>query len=143
MNKFFDIKVEFLRKESRYDDQRLDEKSYDLKLNILGPVKKALLQGFKVEIVKSLKANGENCQVSYSPELSAWVVASKNVSVMAKTEKDLELYPKSKMRYNFAIMMAYCWFDILKTLNKREVELLSKELSNRTMVGEYIGHPDC
>ena len=145
MNKFFDIKLDFIRKETRYDERILDDRSNDLKLNILGPVRKATLQGHKVEIVKSLKANGENTQISYSKELDSWVIASKNVSVFARTERDLELYPKSKTRYNFAIMMAETWFDIINngTLNKREVEELKKELSNRTLVGEYIGNPSC
>lgn len=39
MNKFFDIKLDFIRAETRYNDDILNEKSYDLKLNILGPIK--------------------------------------------------------------------------------------------------------
>ena len=69
MNKFFDIKLDFINKETRYNDDILDDRSYDLKLNILGPVKKALLNGHKVEVIKTLKANGENTQVSYNAEL--------------------------------------------------------------------------
>ena len=98
--------MEFIRSDTRYNDDILDEKNYDLKLNILGPVKQTLLQGHKVELIKTLKANGENCQVSYSPELECWIVASKNVSVQVRTPADLDLYPKNKVRYNFAKLMA-------------------------------------
>lgn len=113
-NKFFDIKLDFIQKETRYNDDILNDKSYDLKLNILGPIKKTILQGHKVEVIKTLKANGENCQVSYSPDLSAWIIASKNVSVQAGSLSDLSLYPKTKLRYNFAILMAQTWFSILE-----------------------------
>jgi hypothetical protein len=47
-------------RETRYRDEHLSQYSYDLKCHIFAPIKKALLQGHKVEIVKTLKANGEN-----------------------------------------------------------------------------------
>lgn len=120
MNKFFDIKFNFIDKDTRYNDDILDEKNYDLKLNILGPIKKALLQGHKVEVVRSLKANGENTQISYCKELSAWIVCSKNVCVLARSIEDLNLY--KKLRYNYACLMAECWFDIIGKMDKKEVE---------------------
>lgn len=43
MNKFFDIKLDLIKKETRYNEDILDDKSEDLKLNILGPIKKAIL----------------------------------------------------------------------------------------------------
>ena len=43
-------------------------------------------------------------------------------------------------------MMAECWFRILEekgiTKNKREYESLKNELTNRTIIGEYVGNPD-
>ena len=66
MNKFFDVKLEFVQASTRYREDELDDLNYDLKWSILGPVKKALLSGHSVEIVKALKANGENVQVSFN-----------------------------------------------------------------------------
>lgn len=60
MNKFFDLKYDFIAPETRYKDEHLDLKTFNLKCFIFAPVKKALLEGHKVEVVKTLKANGEN-----------------------------------------------------------------------------------
>jgi hypothetical protein len=60
VNKFFDLEYESVARETRYRDEHLSQYSYDLKCHIFAPIKKALLQGHKVEIVKTLKANGEN-----------------------------------------------------------------------------------
>jgi hypothetical protein len=38
-----------------------------------------------VEIIKTLKANGENAQVSWNPDVKAWVICSKNVAILART----------------------------------------------------------
>jgi hypothetical protein len=49
---------------------------------LAGPLK-AILDGHKVEVVKTLKANGENVQVSWNEEVQAWVICSKNVGLIA------------------------------------------------------------
>ena len=38
-----------------------------------------------VAIYRLEKANGENAQVSYLSEVDAWVVCSKNVSILVRT----------------------------------------------------------
>ena len=61
--KFFDMHMEYIQKEHRdgmpgrdgYSETMCNEKNY-----ILGPVVKALSSGQKVEVLKTLKANGEN-----------------------------------------------------------------------------------
>jgi hypothetical protein len=50
---------------------------------ILAGAYKALLAGGEVEILKTLKANGENVQVSYNLDTKSWVVCSKNVALLA------------------------------------------------------------
>ena len=50
------------------------------------------------------KANGENCQVSYFEELDAWVIASKNVALLARSAKDIDYYEGE--RFNFARLIA-------------------------------------
>ena len=49
---------------------------------LAGPLK-ALLEGHQIEVLKTLKANGENVQVSWNEEVQAWVICSKNVALLA------------------------------------------------------------
>jgi hypothetical protein len=60
LEKFFDMRYEYISKEQRYDDGCLDDEHHMHKNNILAGPLKAMLGGSKVEIVKTLKANGEN-----------------------------------------------------------------------------------
>ena len=106
LNKFFDISFDFISREGRYTDDRLNLYETNVKNMILGATKKALLEGHKVEVLKTLKANGENCQISYNPDIKAWVIASKNVGLVARDIVDLDLYPPKSLRYNFASLMA-------------------------------------
>jgi hypothetical protein len=43
--------------------------------------------------VKTLKVNGENCQVSWSSEADCWLICSKNVSLLARDAEDISKYP--------------------------------------------------
>lgn len=106
INKFFDIKYDFVSKEGRYRDQELTYFEEDVKNHVLAGAKKAILDGHHVEIIKTLKANGENCQISWCPEADAWVIASKNVSLLARDMEDLGKYPTKSVRYSFALLMA-------------------------------------
>ena len=68
LNKFFDMRIEFIEEATRLDISQLkmeqrNHKNYQL----AGPLK-AILEGHSIEIVKTLKANGENAQVSWNPE---------------------------------------------------------------------------
>lgn len=144
LTKFFDISHDFISREARYQEGYLNAYQTLVKNMTLAPVKKALLEGHKVEVVRMLKANGENCQVSFLPELDAWVIASKNVGLIARDLEDLDLYrKKNSMRYSFATMMAECWFEKLGALKKKELEIIKQDFAGRTYVGEYIGNPAC
>ncbi len=59
---------------------------------IFAPIKKAMLEGHKIEAIRTLKANGENCQISYVSQIDAWVIASKNVGLVARNPEDVDLY---------------------------------------------------
>jgi hypothetical protein len=77
----------------------------------MGPIKKAIAEGHKVEAIKSLKANGENCQISFVSSINAWSISSKNVCLFARDPEDIKFYQgKNAIRYSFASMMAECWF---------------------------------
>ena len=54
----------------------------------------------KVKISVLEKANGENCQISYISQIDHWVIASKNVSLLAKSRADLEKYKEKSVKSN-------------------------------------------
>ena len=61
LEKFFDMRYEYISQEQRFDDTCLTNESQHMEKNYIlaGPLK-ALLEGHEVEILKTLKANGEN-----------------------------------------------------------------------------------
>lgn len=100
----------------------------------------AFEDGKRVELVKTEKVNGENAQVSYNYEYDAWVICSKNVSLLASSLQDLAMY--RQQRYNYALLIAQQWFKLLKNMPKDKILQLKKLLDGYTAVGEYCGHPD-
>jgi hypothetical protein len=140
LEKFFDMRYEYISPEDRYNDKCLSDPIYHMEKNfILAGAFKALLGGFEVEILKTLKANGENVQVSYNLDTESWVVCSKNVALIAKSADQIDLYKGD--RYSFAREMAHVWFDKLKELEGKghQLEQLKKDLNSMTLVGEYVG----
>lgn len=57
-----------------------------------------------IRIFKMEKANGENCQISFFKPANAWIVCSKNVSIICRNEADTALYKES--RHQLAILIA-------------------------------------
>ena len=110
---------------------------------LAGPLK-AILEGHSVEVLKTLKANGENVQVSWNQEVKAWVICSKNVALIAQTRKDIDKYQAP--RFEFAREMAHVWFDKLQELEKKggakAIEELKKDIGGNTLIGEYVGSDD-
>lgn len=88
---------------------------------IFSDLKEALKSGFEVKAYSMVKANGENAQVSYVDELDSWLIASKNVSLLARKPADLALYRPYKTqetdRYQYACLMGATWFDILDRMD--------------------------
>jgi hypothetical protein len=64
------------------------------------------------------------------------VIGSKNVTLLAQSEEDLELYAHD--RFYFAKLIANAWFSWLKGSN--DLESLMQELNGKTLVGEYCGN---
>lgn len=153
MIKFYDIsrdmlvegaETESVSKESGDNKKTEDRKQYFTTMNVTlaGPYK-ALKEGYKVEAVRTLKANGENAQVAWDSELDMWIFCSKNVALLAKTEDDIEKYSSSEeaTRYTFAIIIAKAWFGKLAVLGDK-AEDLKKDLAGKTLIGEYCGDPE-
>ena len=89
LNKFFDINYNFISREARYREDFINAYQTLVKNMIFAPVKKAMLEGHKVEVITTLKANGENTQISYIPALDAWSIASKNVGMIVRNVDDI------------------------------------------------------
>ena len=70
LEKFFDLRYEFISTEQRYENERNIEPGHHMQKNyILASPLKAIKGGNKVEVLKTLKANGENVQVSWNEEV--------------------------------------------------------------------------
>lgn len=67
LEKFFDMRYEYISPEQRFDDKCLEQDSNHMEKNYIlaGPLR-AILEGNEVEVLKTLKANGENVQVSWN-----------------------------------------------------------------------------
>jgi hypothetical protein len=91
------------------------------------------------KIWKTSKANGENAQISYNSRISCWIIGSKNVSIAARSEEDLSLY--TSLRFNYAKLIASSWFSLISTLP--DPFGLQSALDGFTLIGEYVGNPDC
>lgn len=104
------------------------------------PEQSMLKDRARIDVYKTNKANGENAQVSYCAELEAWIIASKNVSLAARFPEELEQY--SQTRYSFATLIAQEWFRLISPLSPARLLALKAALTNHTIVGEYVGHPD-
>ena len=58
-------------------------------------MRRAFLEGAKVEVRRSLKTNGDGACVTWCLEMNSWVVTSQNVSIVAKNEKEVKtFYPE-------------------------------------------------
>jgi hypothetical protein len=61
LSKFFDINHDFISRDARYRDDYLNPYKTQVKNMIFAPIKRAMLEGHRVEAIRMLKANGENC----------------------------------------------------------------------------------
>ena len=123
----------------------LDEEKISTLKYIFYPVLQELENDYYIEIIKLMKANGENAQISYIKQFDYWVIASKNVCLLAQDRSDLDEYsPKTKAgkptRYSFAYIIGQCWFDILKNFTTEEINKIKEYLNGKTFVGEYVGN---
>ena len=106
---------------------------------IFEKVQKTFQKGQKIRIHKLVKANGENAQVSWVKDLNAWLIASKNVSMVIKDENDIKSYLGD--RYHFAKLISQQWMKIVERLQKNGLlNEFQEYLSNKTLIGEYCGN---
>lgn len=143
--KFFDLTYEYMQynlgeiKDLESHGIKQADEHYGLHHIIFNGAQQAIKSGKKVAVYKEVKANGENAQVAWVSRLGAWLVASKNVSLLARTEKDVETYTGE--RFHFAKLIAKEWFRIIDRIEKEgKIEELKKYMTDKTFVGEYCGN---
>ena len=73
--KFFNLSPDAVHPEKHTQLPRDEEQAF-YQYETLAQVRKALMQGAKVEVTRSLKTNGDGAHVTWSIELGAWVVTS-------------------------------------------------------------------
>ena len=148
MHKFFDIKLEFIEEFNNHlnrCDHITDDDNKRMRKNFLGPILRALNQNLKIDLYKMTKANGEMAQISWNNTKKAWVIASKNVCLLAQSNKDLELYNPSKtgsIRYSFAYLIGQTWFEIIGKFDQKVLNEMKNYLMDKTFIGEYVGNPE-
>ena len=115
--KFFNLSADAVSEAKRQVLPRDAELAY-YHYETLAQVKKALMEGAKVEVVRSLKTNGDGAHVTWSTILNAWVITSQNVSIVARNEREVKtLYPE-QTRYFLARKIALCWMRKIKAIEQ-------------------------
>jgi len=151
--KFYDLQPEYMLDDETFRSEHNfltrnskraseDHMNANIRNYIMGNVVSSLDQGAYIEVVKTLKVNGENAQVSWVDSEGIWCIASKNVGILAKSSDDLKKYKTSgNQRYQYAVEIAYAWFKVLNSLKNKKVPLakLQKAMDGKTFVGEFVG----
>ena len=139
--KFFDISLDYIKNSSTSKEKNIKERDDAFLTNqiIFNPIKKALSSNKSIEAYRLEKVNGENVQVSYIRLLDKWIISSKNCSVIVKNQDELEDYLEK--RYEYANKIAKTWFRMLDSI--RDLNGFINWINEKTMIGEYVGNPDC
>lgn len=144
MRKFCDLQLKFvtLKDESYKRLDICDSNERKTRRIIFSPVMKAFRSGSSIKIYKMVKVNGENAQISFCSEFDSWIICSKNVAMLVKSQQDLDYYSKNG-RYIYAHAIGLCWFGMLENFSESALNSLKKFLDTNTFVGEYVGNQYC
>ena len=142
--KIFNLSSDAVHSEKHASIPKDDEQAY-YHYDTLAQVRKALMEGSQVEVVRSLKTNGDGACVTWAPALNAWIITSENVSIAARNENDVKtLYPE-QTRYFLARKIALCWFRRVNQIKKQgtaKLDALKQDLTRYVFVGDFIGNKD-
>ncbi|KAL4506007.1 hypothetical protein ABPG72_013768 [Tetrahymena utriculariae] len=87
-------------------------------------------------IYRTVKDDGTCSQISYCKSAQAWVICTKNESLLLKQKQEAENIGK---QFNFIKEMALLWFEYLENLNNELKEELQTYLSDKTLLAELCG----
>ena len=143
--KFFDLHYEYIQYNLKEiaDFNGFALADVDMHYNMYDIVFQEAYKGIedhkKIALYKLVKANGENAQVSWVKSLDAWLIASKNVSLLARNEQDAQSY--KAQRFKFARLIAKEWFKVIEKMNNDGLlNELKEYMDGKTFVGEYCGN---
>jgi hypothetical protein len=109
---------------------------------VLDPVRNSFIQGKQVMVYITEKANGENLQIAYESIYNAWIVASKNVTIVVRDRNDLLFYKnQNEDKFTYCIEFAEVWFNILEReiINKSRLKEFTEDIKGYTLIGENVG----
>lgn len=142
LRKFFSLERSFLLFNLKLIDQSQfnklihnDKLTYVKKDWIFKKSLKILEEEGEVHVYRTGKENGDNFQVGWVERCRAWIIASKNISILARNRSDIDLYLKD--RFNFVKIVAEEWFDLMEKLGVGEE--MKEFLSRHTLIGEFCG----
>jgi energy-coupling factor transporter ATP-binding protein EcfA2 len=127
-----------------FDYQSKTSKKHKLMQRLINPIHMAFKCGNKIRIYYTEKANGENLQISFDNEFNAWIIGSKNVTIVVRDQNDIDWYKtqaEPRDRYRYAVEFAELWFQILneKVIKTGLYSDLLKEITGYTLCGENVG----
>ena len=80
----------------------------------------AFNKGGKVTVSAQVKPNGNTVHISWSQDLEAWAVASRNASVIAKDVKQVTTQYSENGVCKLARRMAICWLGMFDSKSANE-----------------------
>lgn len=88
MKKFYDLEPEYLKVNRRltHQHERYRHRIFEILDQECG------VDNNLIHLYCLFKENGEHCQIAYVEEIGFWLFASKNVSILAREKKDLQLH---------------------------------------------------
>ncbi|KAL4456600.1 hypothetical protein ABPG74_000707 [Tetrahymena malaccensis] len=87
-------------------------------------------------IYRTFKDDGACSQISFCKSAQAWVVCTKNESLIFKQKSDAL---KADKRYKYIITMGLLWFEYLESLDKELREEVCEYFSDKTLLSELCG----
>ena len=140
--KFFNLNADVVSKAKRDILMRDSELAYQ-QYDTLAQVKKVLMQGDKVQVLRSLKTNGDGAQITWCAKLGAWCISTQNVSLLARSEKDVKTHYPEQSRYYLSRKVALCWFRKVKQIEKSgKLDALKIDLTDKVFVGDFVGNSE-
>ena len=142
--KFFNLSADAVSEDKRAILPRDAESAY-YHYDTLAQVRKALMEGAKVEVLRSLKTNGDGAHVTWSTILNAWVVTSQNVSIVARDEREVKTCYPEQTRYFLARKIALCWMRKIKAIEQNDagkMDALKSDLAEHVFIGDFIGNTE-
>jgi hypothetical protein len=115
MKKFYDLEPEYL-----LVGANLSTHHRLMRRRIFESLEQELEQpNAQFHLYRLFKENGEHCQIGYVKQLDSWLFASKNVTILAKTPKDLE-ENYHKERFYWAKLIGEEFFRVLERFSESQ-----------------------